>query len=57
MNYIEQYENEINIRKRNLETKRQVQAKENDKELEMLMQMETMLDNIKKQFEKQGACK
>ncbi len=40
---------EISIRKRNLETKQQVQCAENKKELEMLMAWESSLEKIQEE--------
>ena len=46
-----QYKYEITLRKRNLDTKRQVQAAENAKEQEMLMLIETMLEKLLERLE------
>jgi hypothetical protein len=46
LTYAELYLKEVSMRKRNLETKQQVQAAENAKELEMLMLIEIMLEKI-----------
>ena len=48
---IDRYLSEIQIRKRNLETKRQIQQAQNDKELELLMLWEKSLENIKEEKE------
>ena len=47
MNKVERYLKEIDIRRQNLETKRQVQLAENDKELEILRFWENSLEAIR----------
>jgi len=49
-NLIWRYENEVRMRKKNLETKMQVDAAVNGKESEMLMLMDTMIDNLKEKL-------
>ena len=51
-NLIDQYLYEIKILERNLDTKRQVQMAENNKELEMIMARETTLEALKEKAEK-----
>ena len=44
--FLKTYKREISIRKRNLDTRRQVQAAENEKELQALMSMETLVEDL-----------
>jgi len=51
----DQYLSEVSIRKRNLETKQQIQAAENKKEHEMLMLWESSLEKIKEKSDEKKA--